>query len=108
VLGEAVVHKEGTRAAVYIGPGVLNLTGGSKDFGDDLIVGFDELNQVRSLDEFVGKFEFANEARIGLSQDSVSVAGNNLSRGHGVGDVLADVVLVPGISVLLDEAEDVV
>jgi len=44
VLGETVVHEEGTGATVYVGPGVLNLTSGSEDFGDDLVVGFDELN----------------------------------------------------------------
>jgi hypothetical protein len=38
----------------------------------------------------------------------VSISGNDLARGHGVGNVLADVVLGPGISVLFNESEDVV
>jgi len=108
VLGETVVHEEGTGSTVDIREGVLNLTSGSEDFGDDLVVGLDELDQVRSFNELVGKVKFANETRVGLSQDSVSVAGNNLSRGHGVGDVLTDIILSPGISVLLNESEDVV
>lgn len=108
VLGETVVHEEGTGSTVDIGEGVLNLTSSSEDFGDDLVVGFNELNQVRSLNEFVGEVEFADETGVGLSQDGVSVSGNNLTGGHGVGDVLTDIVLGPGVSVLLDESEDVV
>jgi len=108
VLGETVVHEEGTRSTINIRPGVLDLTSGSEHFGDDFVVGLNELDQVRSFNELIGEVEFANETGVGLAQDSVSIAGNNLSRGHGIGDMLTDIILGPGISVLLNEAEDVV
>lgn len=38
----------------------------------------------------------------------MSISGDDLTRGHSVGNVLADVVLGPGISVLLNESEDIV
>jgi len=44
VLGEAVVHQEGSRSTVYVGEGVLDLTSGTEDFGNNFVVGLDELN----------------------------------------------------------------
>lgn len=67
VLGETVVHQKSTRSTVYVGPGVLNFTSGSEHFWDNLIVGLNELNQVRSLDKFIGEVEFTDKTRIGLS-----------------------------------------
>ena len=41
VLSQAVMHQEGTRAAIDIGPWVLNLARSAEDLGDLLVVGPD-------------------------------------------------------------------
>lgn len=38
----------------------------------------------------------------------MSISGDDLARGHSVGNVLADVVLGPAISVLFNESKDIV
>jgi hypothetical protein len=78
-LVETVVHKEGTRASINIGPGVRNLSSCLKDLRDHLVASLNEVNEVIVLDILVSELELAHEARISLSQDGVAVAWDYLA-----------------------------
>lgn len=105
VLGKTVMHEEGTRAAIDIRPGVLDLSGSSKALGDHFVVGLDELYKAVILDVLVDVVELAHEAGIGLSKDGVSITGDDLARLEGVGNMLSDIILGPAFSVLVHEGK---
>jgi hypothetical protein len=46
LLLEAVVLKEDTRVGVHVGPGVLGLTGGEENVGDEVVELTDELEEL--------------------------------------------------------------
>jgi len=67
MLGQTVVHQKSTGAAVDVGPGVLYLASSAQDFGNDFVVGLDEVDEVRVLDVSISEVELANESRVSLS-----------------------------------------
>jgi hypothetical protein len=106
VLGEAVVHKEGTRAAINVGPGVLDLASSSEKVGNGLVVGFYQVNEVVVFNVLVSELELKHEARVGLAKNSMAVARNNLSGGKGVGNMGLDIVLGPALTIFFLEGKD--
>ena len=108
VLGQAVVHKEGARTAVNIGPGVLDFAGGRQSLGDLFIVGLNKINEVVVLDVFLCELELTDESRVGLSEDGVSIARNNLTTRHSVSHKVVDVLSGPAVSVFGLEGEEIV
>lgn len=100
-LVKAVVHEECAGAGINVGPGVGNLTGSFEDVGDDSVASLYEVNEVVVLDVLLSEVDLAHEAGVGLSEDGVSVSGNNLAAGKGVLDVLSDVILGPGLAELI-------
>jgi hypothetical protein len=106
VLGKSVVHKEGSGSAINIGPGVLNFTSGSEEVGDGLVVGAHEVDEVVVLDVLLGELKLEHEAGVSLAEDGVTVAGDDLTGGKGVGNVGLDVVLGPVLAELFLEGKD--
>lgn len=76
---EAVVHQESTRSGINVRPGVANLTGGFKNVGDDSVASLNKLHEVIILNVLVSKLELTHETRIGLTEDGMTVAWDNLA-----------------------------
>ena len=106
VLGQTVVHQEGARAAVNVGPRVLDLASGVEALGNLLVVGLDKIDEVVVLDVSLSKVKLTDESRIGLTQDSMTIARDDFSGFEGVVDVLGNVSLGPVISELFLELQD--
>jgi len=107
VLSKTVVHKQSTRAAINIGPWVANLTSSIKNTWDGLIVSTNQRDQVVILNVLVSKIKLAHETRIGLTENSVTVARDNLTRLKSSISEINDILFVPVITILLNEAQDV-
>ena len=93
VLSQTVVHQEGTRAAVDVGPWVLDLASGVEALWNLLVVRLDELNQVVVEDVVVREVELAHEARVSLAEDGVAIAWHNLATLESDVDELTDVIV---------------
>jgi hypothetical protein len=106
VLGEAVVHKEGTGATVNVGPGVLDLAGGGKQVGNHLVVSLDQVNKVIVLNVLISKLKFEDETGVSLTENGVTVSRDDLAGLEGVGDVGLDIFFSPVLSKLSLEVED--
>lgn len=106
MLGEAVVHKEGTGAAVNVGPGVLDLACSGKQVGNHLIVSLNQVNEVVVLNVLISKLELEDETGVGLTEDGVTVSGDNLARFKGVGDVGLNIFLGPVLTELSLKVQD--
>lgn len=108
VLGQPVVHEQRARAAVDIGPGVLDFASCCQSFWNLFVVGFDQIDKVVVLDVLLCEFELANEAWVSLSEDGVSVARNDLPTRHGVRHKVVDVLPSPPVTVFGLKSEQVV
>ena len=106
VLRQTVVHKKGARAGVHVGPRVADLASLGELLGNDLVVGLHEVNKVITLDVLFGELKLANETRVRLTEDSMTVAGHNLAGLESLIDEVSDVLLGPVVAVLLLESQD--
>ena len=105
-LVETVVHEEGAGAGVNVGPGVADLTGGLEHVGDHSVASLNEVNKVIVLDVLLSEVKLAHEARIGLTEDGVTVSGDDLAAGKGVLNIVSNVIFVPGLAELGLEVEE--
>lgn len=108
MLGKTVVHEEGTRAAIDIGPWVLDLASSVEALGDLLVVSLDELDKVVVVNVLVRELKLADKARIGLAEHSVTISWNDLTRLESDIDELTNILTSPAITVLLLEGKEVI
>ena len=108
VLSQAVVHQEGTRAAIDVGPWVLDLAGGVEALWNLLVVRLDELDQVVVVNVVVREVELTHETRISLTEDGVAIAWDNLATLERDVDELTDILACPILTVLGLEVEQVI
>lgn len=78
---------------VHIGPGVLGLTVLGEDLGGNLVDGRDEVEEVVVRHVLEGELTLSSVTGVSLSEDGVSVTGNNTARVKSVPQVLLNVVL---------------
>lgn len=97
---QAVVLEEDAGVSINVRPWVLDLAQFSQDWRHNLVDVADELEQRVVGQMLEGELALASVARIGLAEDSVSVAGNDLSRLEGLPDEVLDFVLVGVVSEL--------
>jgi len=108
MLGQAVVHQEGTRAAIDVGPWVLDLACGVKALWNLLIVGLNELDQIVVVDVLVGEVELAHETRVSFAENGMTVAWHDLTTLECDIDELTNVLASPILTILGLEVEQVV
>lgn len=106
MLGEAVMHEEGTGAAINIGPGVLDLAGSSKQVGNHLVVSLDQVNKVVVLDMLISELKLEDKTGVCLTEDGVTVSRDDLAGLESVGDVGLDIFLGPVLSEFLLKVQD--
>ena len=95
-MGKTVMHEEGAGTSVNIRPGVADFTSGFQDVGDHSVASLNEVNKVIILrDVLFSKLKLADEARISLTEDGMSISWDDLTSGKGVLDVFPDVVFSP-------------
>ncbi len=94
-LVQAVVHEESTRAGINVGPGVAYLASGLKNVRDYLVDGLNKVDEVVVLNVLLSKVELAHKARIGLSQDGVTVSWDNLALLESILHILFNVLRSP-------------
>mmetsp|Transcript_12445 Transcript_12445/g.13636 ORF Transcript_12445/g.13636 Transcript_12445/m.13636 type:complete len:318 (+) Transcript_12445:656-1609(+) len=71
------MSEENTGVSINIRPRVSNLSGGVKDLGDNLVGKFDQLDIGVILAPLLSELSLGSVSRISLSQDSMTVSGNN-------------------------------
>ena len=89
------MHKECAGAGVYIGPGVADFTSFFKNVRNDSVAGLNEVHEVIVLNVSLSEIELAHEARVCLTENGVTVAGNNLARGENLINIIADIIFSP-------------
>ena len=94
------MHQEGTGAGINVGPGVGDLTSSLEDLRDNLVASLHEVNKVVVLNVFISKLELAHEARVSLTEDSVTVSGNDLAGGKSILNILSNIIFIPVLSKL--------
>ena len=109
LLGEAVVLEEDTRVSVNVGVWVLGLSVLGKDTGGNLVDLADELEHGVIGQVLLSELALGDVAGVGLAENSVAVAGNNLAvleRGPEVVlDSLVAEVVANGLLHLLEPDE---
>mmetsp|Transcript_7078 Transcript_7078/g.21611 ORF Transcript_7078/g.21611 Transcript_7078/m.21611 type:complete len:462 (+) Transcript_7078:264-1649(+) len=113
VLGEAVVPEEDARVGVDVGVGVLGLAVLGEDGGHDRVDSVDDLEEGVVRHVLDGEVALAGVAGVGLAEDGVAVAGDDLAGLEGVPGEGGDGVLVDFLALgvelgleVLDPAED--
>ena len=109
LLGESVSRQQDTRVGIDVGPGVLGLAGLQQDVGGDLVDLGNELEELVIGNVLESEFSLGSVSGVSLSENGVSVSGNDTSL-QGVPAVLLN-LLVGGISTdlglhLLDPPQD--
>lgn len=75
---QSVVLQQDTGVGIYVGPWVLDLAEFGQDWGHNLVDVGNQLEQRIVWQVLQGELALASVARIGLTQDSVTVARNDL------------------------------
>jgi len=107
VLSETVVGKEDTRVGINVGPRVLGLTVLLENIRGNLVDTRDDLEERIVGHVLLSELTLASEARIGLTEDGVTVSRNNLTGVEGIPQSLANLIVsgIVGAELLL-EADD--
>src|SRR5665647_1046422 len=79
--------KQRTGECIYIGPWVLNLAKRFQNWRNDIVKMIDSINQAIMLHIFLSKYLLCGKTRICHPQYSVSVTGNDLTRGDCLSDI---------------------
>lgn len=93
LLDETIVLKEDTRVGIDVGPGVLGLTVLEEDVRDNGVELGDELEEGIGGEVLEGKLTLAGVTGIGLTEDGVTVTGDDLTGLEGGPDVLTDLII---------------
>lgn len=99
-LVETVVHEEGTGSGINVGPRVGDLASCLKDLRNNLVASLNEVDKVIVLDVLVSKLELTHEARVSLTENSVTVSWDDLAGGQSILNILSNIILVPVVSKL--------
>jgi len=104
VLSHAVVDEQATRVGIHVGPGVLGLTVLGEDARGDFVDLGNELEEGIVGQVLEGKLALGHVARISLTQDSVTVARNDLTSVESIPKGLLDLIRsgVSGADLLLE------
>ena len=106
LLRQAVMLEQSAGAGIDVGEGVLDLARLRKLYGNDLVVGLDQVDEVVVLDVALGKVKLAYKARISLAEDRMAVTRHNAAGLEGVFDMFCNISLGPGITILLLGVKD--
>jgi hypothetical protein len=93
LLSKTVVLEENTRVGVHIGPGVLGLTVLGENLGSNLVDGGNKMEEVVVGHVLKSELTLGSVTGIGLSEDSMTVTGNDTASVKGVPEVLLNVLL---------------
>lgn len=93
LLSKTVVLEEDTRVGVHIGPGVLGLTVLGEDLGVNLVDGGNEVEEVVVGHVLKSELTLSSVTGISLSEDSMTVTGNDTASVKGIPEVLLNVLL---------------
>lgn len=106
LLSKTVVLQQDTGVGVDIGPGVFDLLVSTQDLGGDLVDLGDELEQVVVRHVLETELALGGVTGVGLTEDSMTVAGNNTASLESVPQVLLDLLVGDVRTDLLTHAED--
>lgn len=106
LLSKTVVLQQDTGVGVDIGPGVFDLLVSTQDLGGDLVDLGDELEQVVVGHVLETELALGGVTGVGLTEDSMTVAGNNTASLESVPQVLLDLLVGDVRTDLLTHAED--
>jgi len=77
------VVQQDTGVGINIGPGVLDFTEVLEDGRNDVVDGLAEFDEGIVLDVFNGEFSLMDVSGVSVSEDSVTITGNDLSGTEG-------------------------
>lgn len=110
LLGETVVLEEDAGVGIDVGVGILGLAVLGEDTGGDLVDLGDELEHRVVGQVLLGELALGDVAGIGLAEDGVAVAGNDLAGLEGGPEVVLDgligQIVANGLLHLLEPDED--
>jgi hypothetical protein len=81
--GHTVMVQQDTGVGINIGPGVLDFTEVLKDGGNDIVDSLAEFDEGIVLDVFNGEFSLMDISGVSVSEDGVTITGNDLSGTEG-------------------------
>jgi len=102
--GHTVMVQQDTGVGINIGPGVLDFTEVLEDGGNDVVYGLAKIDEGIVLDVFNGEFSLMDVSGISVSEDGMTITGDDLSGSEGsLGEFLdlfgGDVVTEFGLKV---------
>lgn len=102
LLLEAVVLKEDTTVRVDVRPGVLGLTVLEENVGHNLVDSRHNVEELVIRHELKSKSALGSVTGVSLTENGVTVAGDDTARVEGIPSELADGVLVHGLALLVE------
>ena len=95
------MSQESATTSIDIRPWVADLASSEEFFGNNTVARLDKADKIAVFDVFLSEFEFTDESRVCLSQDGVTIARYDLTRGKGIFYKFPNVMLCPLFSVFL-------